>query len=539
MSGNLGTSIQLNRHSIAISALWATQLEISSQPQQLENQSYTIRSLFLEHWSKIHLAEPGPAGIYWAVLLSCINTDRDQVTECPGSGQVARVASMCLLRTLANLFPGVASDFWIRQRYVDAIPHAANFEGLSCFYTMSAIHAIVISRNMRRSFEWADYKPCAREHMLFAATLVQAAYTRARGKVPRWILRFAIDSLSRDPPPPTSVILDCLAIIAADLRCNVSSARTTALDKRYVQHSSDFTSLTQNSSQLEQVSRLITQELKALVEESAIPDHIHWKHKALSALFPYAVRQEQEGQPEILDLILRAASAGTLGASGFMWRRFEPLAARLIEKESTFSAKRATILVLPHVHWEELTNGEHLIRLWAAAASALPYADDIGKSVVDTLLRIASLDSTSPHIPIDMWSWLNKRPPLYPNHWGYHPGTRSNVMRAVRGLGVIELLKSYFLIVWSERVQPPHEGFLEVCASIRENFSGTGMRDHRQDLLQRLDYVLRELDLGLEHLQRHDPGLREFPLSQMKEKYRELKEVLLEADAQEMDHTDL
>ena len=47
-----------------------------------------------------------------------------------------------------------------------------------------------------------------------------------REKVPRWTLRFALDSLSMDPPPPPSVVANCLKIIAIDLDCNAPDTET-------------------------------------------------------------------------------------------------------------------------------------------------------------------------------------------------------------------------------------------------------------------------------------------------------------------------
>ena len=129
----------------------------------------------------------------------------------------------------------------IRQQYLAVIPPTANFEDLSCYYALNAIHALPIGRRDCQTFSWADYKPCAQEHVFLAAALAQVAYARRPldWKVPRWILRFVIHSLSQDPPPPTSVILDCLSIVAIDLDCDVSSTETTTPDERYAQHLTD------------------------------------------------------------------------------------------------------------------------------------------------------------------------------------------------------------------------------------------------------------------------------------------------------------
>ena len=215
--------------------LWATQLEISHQPQPFSGRSHAIRRL--ELWDRIRLVDPGPAVVYLDVLLSCINVSRGRVTERPGSEQVARTASTCLLHALSGMDLASVVARRIRQRYLAVIPPTANFEHLLCYHTANAIHALLVDSSKRRSFEWKGYKPSAQEHVLFAAALVRVAYTKPpRGKVPRWVLRFAIDSLSQDPPPPTSVILDCLLIVAIDLGCDVRSTRATAPDERYAQH---------------------------------------------------------------------------------------------------------------------------------------------------------------------------------------------------------------------------------------------------------------------------------------------------------------
>ena len=55
--------------------------------------------------------------------------------------------------------------------------------------------------------------------------------------------------------------------------------------------------------------------------------------------------------------------------------------------------KWAAILVSPHVPWWQFEDGERLVQLWADASSAVPYTDEVGQSVVDTLLQIASWKS--------------------------------------------------------------------------------------------------------------------------------------------------
>ena len=62
----------------------------------------------------------------------------------------------------------------------------------------------------------------------------QVRYRQAsrKMKVPRWILRFALQSLSLDLLPQKPVVADCLRIVATDLGCRVPNIKT--LDKRHV-----------------------------------------------------------------------------------------------------------------------------------------------------------------------------------------------------------------------------------------------------------------------------------------------------------------
>ena len=64
--------------------------------------------------------------------------------------------------------------------------------------------------------------------------------------------------------------------------------------------------------------------------------------------------------------------------------------------------------------------------------------------------------------------------------------------------------------------------------SIREDFNGIEMWCHRQELIERLDHVLGQLDMGLGHLQQDKPSLDTHHISRAKAQYSELKRVLVE-----------
>ena len=263
--------------------------------------------------------------------------------------------------------------------------------------------------------------------------------------------------------------------------------------------------------------------------EIADPLHIRSKRKAITALFPYAALLERDGQPEMLQTFFRVARAS--GQWGFIWHRIRPHIATLLEEGSPVSLKLAMVHAFPHIPWDNFPNSQHLIQLWAAAVSETPYTLEIGQSVVDALLHMASQGSLRPHIPVDMWSWLNRQPPFPLVCWGRFRDTQRDVVRTVRELGDIKILKSYMLLVWSERDHLGFVGLHEMCTAIQEDFRGVGMGRDRQDLLQHLGLVLSRLDLGLEHLRQREPNLNEDNVEQMKYEYGELKNVLLEVDA--------
>ena len=158
------------------------------------------------------------------------------------------------------------------------------------------------------------------------------------------------------------------------------------------------------------------------------------------------------------------------------------------------------MLALPHFQWNRLPVGDwnDLVAVWARSTSVVPYTEEVCQSVVDMLLQFGSEETSNPS---GVWSWLKERPSLPPTCLGRRVGTRGHVVETVQALNNLEVLKSYFLLVWSEWGDfRDDSGFREMCATLWENFCGTGTSYHRTELLQRLDHILGQLDLGLEHL---------------------------------------
>jgi len=278
--------------------------------------------------------------------------------------------------------------------------------------------------------------------------------------------------------------------------------------------------------------------------KGASRNSIRLKHKAITTLFPYAVWRERDDQLELLGTLLHLYGAmvwrgqheflGLLpphvaasNRRAFMWRRIEPIVATLLGEESPGSLKQAIILASPYLPWKDFASNIQLIQLWAVAASKVPYTNDIGQSVVNTLFRIANDPSPYLRIPVGMWSWLNEHPSLPPICLGRFYGFTRDVVRAVRALGDIEVLKSYLSLIWSEWDEPRWFDLGGVCASLREDFCGIGMGHHRQDLLRHLDDALERLDQDLESLH---PKLDSHVLQRSKKRYGKLREALREVD---------
>ena len=247
------------------------------------------------------------------------------------------------------------------------------------------------------------------------------------------------------------------------------------------------------------------------------------KCMAITTLLPYAVWQERDGQPETFDTIIRAARASRMW--DLVWYHVNIFFSTLLSEASP----RVVALVSPYINWWFLRDRGDLVQWWAAAASAVPYTEEVAQGVVDTLLQIASEDRLVRYIPADVWSWLTKRPSLPPICRGRYLGTYARVVKVVRGLKDIEILTSYLLLVWSE--WHTLDGCDEMCTSIRGDFCGIGMGHHRADLIQRLDHVLGQLDRGLEYLAQHGSELNEDGLRGRNYRYQKLRETLLEIDS--------
>ena len=175
------------------------------------------------------------------ILTSSVKVINNHVVTTQGLEQLAMASAICLLRTFSHLSimdPTSSVLVDIRQRYNRVFPPWTNFGGLPFFHILGSIHNLFYPDYGSQWFGWDDYKPSSHEHLIVAHALTKLAQSeyrrRRRRKVPRWILRFVLHTLSQDPLPSAPAITDCLSSIAIDLDCDVSSIRIATLDERYV-----------------------------------------------------------------------------------------------------------------------------------------------------------------------------------------------------------------------------------------------------------------------------------------------------------------
>jgi hypothetical protein len=172
-------------------------------------------------------------------FVGCVGLSDRRVVIVGGSEQLATVSARCLFLLLHRLLvtdPTSVALTDLRRRYRMIFPPEVDFTDLPFHSTMTMIDVLVGQGRNHHNFSWDNLSPSSQDHIAFTQLMVEASWAQyqqmGRRKVPRWILRFVIHSLSMDPSPPAPVIAGCLKIIAIDLDCNVPDI--TDFDQRCV-----------------------------------------------------------------------------------------------------------------------------------------------------------------------------------------------------------------------------------------------------------------------------------------------------------------
>jgi len=185
--------------------------------------------------------DPALVSACFDTLASCVAVVGDEVVITRGLEELAGVSTTCCLRTFSHLTtmdPASTVLRDARKRYNEAFPPKTRSKILPACHGFDILHSLLSEDRTELKVQWDDRKLSDNEHIILVQLARFIYQTSGHGKVPYWILRFALHYLSQDPPPPTPVIISCLSIVAIDLGCAVPA---TGLDERYVQVWPTFT----------------------------------------------------------------------------------------------------------------------------------------------------------------------------------------------------------------------------------------------------------------------------------------------------------
>ena len=224
------------------------------------------RQSALEYLATITMDDFDPTqavACWFGIFLNCIQVTNGSVAIIQGCELLAEKYSLFCLHVLSHVVvagPMPKALEGVRREFAGAFPPGTNFgdppisyplaiiysvfsssymaEGLdSIFLAEGPMHPVTL-RKIRWQIQWNNYRPSSSEYTIVTPALVKFAqfgYKRSgeRAKVPRWLLRFALHSLSQDPLPPPSVVSDSLSIIAIDLECgDLDTVTADPLDRR-------------------------------------------------------------------------------------------------------------------------------------------------------------------------------------------------------------------------------------------------------------------------------------------------------------------
>ena len=173
------------------------------------------------------------------VFTNCIRVRDRRVVIKRGFEELATVSASIFLRTFLHLSvmdPTSSTLVDIRRHYDKVFPRTMDFTGLPFRSTMTKVHLLFGDIPVSGHPEQDNVILPTPERIPFSRDIVNIAQaecqrTRHRG-VPHPFLQFVVYSLSVEPPPPVSVIADCLKIVAIELGCDLSHITTS--EDRYI-----------------------------------------------------------------------------------------------------------------------------------------------------------------------------------------------------------------------------------------------------------------------------------------------------------------
>jgi len=196
--------------------------------------------------TRLELSNPDPSLVgCLGALVGCVKVVDETVMVTQGLEKLATLSAVCLLYTFSQLSAmapssGVLVD--VCQQYARVFPPDVEFNGLP-FHVFGVTHSALYQgwRNQEvahqaghEQVQWRDYTLSGWEGIAFIHSLINLAQSeyKRRKKVPCWILRFVLHTLSMVPLPSTSAVVSCLSIIAISLDCDISEIRDITPDER-------------------------------------------------------------------------------------------------------------------------------------------------------------------------------------------------------------------------------------------------------------------------------------------------------------------
>ena len=161
------------------------------------------------------------------ILSSCIDMGNGGwAVVIPGSEVLANAAATAFLHILVQLYEaGSGSLDELCQRYRNLLSEDITFTRPPPI-TITVLHFCLHDTLHRKFPTWpknSEHSPLTLEAISKALIVRSKKLRRARGKVPRWILRFVFETLTQPALPSDAIISNCFHIVSEDLGGSVTA----------------------------------------------------------------------------------------------------------------------------------------------------------------------------------------------------------------------------------------------------------------------------------------------------------------------------
>ena len=156
-----------------------------------------------------------------------------------GLEHLAGTSAMCVLLTYSSVLttePSSAAIGNVRHQYERVFANS-KMASRPLPVLVRVVHALLDWNWNSMTIDWRRHNPPVDELIPFSRALSQVAqshYKTHHSSVPAWMIKFVFRFLSQKPLPPTSVVVDCLTLIAIELECEISDVNGMEFTERCV-----------------------------------------------------------------------------------------------------------------------------------------------------------------------------------------------------------------------------------------------------------------------------------------------------------------